>query len=86
MNQILKDTIYGKGAKTQVQFLADLGGMNEEETQVFWLIHKGFSDLRIQEETAMSRKAYERVEESVRAKLLLAVFHCINYTMDNLST
>lgn len=86
MNQYLKDTVYGKGTAAQVKFMAELGGMNEEETQVLHLIHSGKTDLYIQEEMSLSRKAYERVEESVRAKLLIAVFHCINYTMDNYRT
>lgn len=82
MNQIIKDTIYGKGTRAQVQFLADMGGMNEEETQILFDLHDGRSDLWIQEERGLSRKAYDRIEESIRAKLLLAVFFCINKAMD----
>lgn len=33
MNQTLKDTVYGKGTKRQVEFMAELGGMNEEEKE-----------------------------------------------------
>lgn len=83
MNQILKDTVYGKGTKQQVQLMAEIGGMNEEETTLFMHIHNGLSDITIQEEMGLSRKAYERIEESVRAKLLLAIFECINYYRDN---
>jgi len=86
MNQVLKDTVYGKGTAAHVSFMARCGGMNDEETEILKLIHEGKTDVFIQEEMSMSRKAYERVEESVRAKLLLAVFHCINFTMDKNST
>lgn len=82
MNQILKDTVYNRGTAKQVQFLADLGGMNEEETEILFDIHNGRTDVWIQEEHSLSRKAYERIEEAVRAKLLLAVFFCINKAMD----
>lgn len=82
MNQVLKDTIYGKGTAKQIQFIADLGGMNEEETEILFDIHNGRTELWIQEERNLSRKTYERIEESIRAKVLLAVFFCINKAMD----
>lgn len=83
MNQILKDTVYGKGTRKQVQFMADIGGMNTEETLMLYLIHDGKTEIYIQEEMGLSRKAYERIEESVRAKLLLAIFECINCHMEH---
>lgn len=82
MNSVLKTTIYGKGNSAQVKFLAELGGMNDEESRMLTLIHKGHSEVYIQQEMCLSRKSYERIEESVRAKLLIAVFHCINKCMD----
>lgn len=82
MNQIIKDIVYGKGNRHQVEFMAHIGGMNDEETEVFKMLHEGNAELFIQEELGLSRKAYGRIEESVRAKLLLAVFDCINYRMD----
>lgn len=82
MNQILKDTVYGKGTQRQVNFMAEIGGMNEEERQMFQLIHEGKSDIYIQQEMSLSRKAYERIEELVRSKLLIACFECINCHME----
>lgn len=82
MNQILKDTVYGKGTQRQVDFMAQLGGMNEEEKKLFQMIHEGKSEVVIQDMLSLSRKSYERVEESVRAKLLIAVFECILYRME----
>lgn len=82
MNQILKDSVYGMGTQKQAKFMADIGGMNDEERTVFYMLHEKKSDLTIQEELGLSRKAFERIESSVRAKLLLAVFQCINYHMD----
>lgn len=85
MNQCLKDTIYGKGTQKQVDFMATLGGMNELETKVFQLIHEGKTDLYIQEELALSRTSYQKVEDSVRSKLLVAVFECITCHMEHLT-
>ena len=83
MNQIIKDVVYGKGNRQQVGFIAHIGGMNEEEASVFQLIHEGKTELFIQNELNLSCKAYKRIEESVRAKMLLAIFDCINYRMDH---
>ena len=83
MNQILKDIVYGKGTQRQVNFMAELGGMTEEERSVFQMIHEGQTDLFIQEELCLDRKTYKRIEEAVRAKLLIAVFECINCHMEH---
>ena len=83
MNQYLKDIVYGKGTQRQIDFLARLGGMTDEEYKVFNLIHQQATDLDIQLEMALDKKTYARVEESVRAKLLIAVFECINCHMEH---
>lgn len=83
MNQYLKDIVYGKGTQKQIFFLAKIGGMNEEETKILNLIHNQETDLDIQLEMGMDKKTYARVEESVRAKLLLAIFECINCHMEH---
>lgn len=82
MNQILKNTVYGKGTTEQVRFMARLGGMNNEEQQLFEMLHEGKSDEYIQDMLNITRRSYERVEESVRAKLTIAIFTCINKAYD----
>lgn len=81
MNQVLKGSVYGKGTKRQIDFMAEAGGMNEEEATLFQLIHEGRTDLDIEMAMSLDRKARERIEESVRAKLTIAIFHCIDFTM-----
>lgn len=83
MNQILKDTVYNKGTRKQVNFLAEIGGMNDEEKEIFNLIHAGKTDAYIQDSMNLTRRTYERIEESIRAKLLLAIFECINCHMED---
>lgn len=81
MNQNLKDCVYGKGNQKQVDFIAEIGGMNKEEKTVFNLLHEGKSDTFIQDELGVSRSAYIKLEDSVRTKLTVAIFHCINIAM-----
>lgn len=81
MNQKIKDLIYTKGTQQQINFMAELGGMNEEEKTIFQLFHEGRSDEYIQDTLNISRSAFEKVSMSVRTKLIIAVFDCINYRM-----
>lgn len=83
MNQVLKHDIYGRGNKQQVEFVAQLGGMNEEETKMLMMLHDQKPDSYIQDVMGIDRKAFNYIESAVRAKLLLAVFDCINAKMDN---
>lgn len=63
--------------------MAELGGMNKEEKEIFILIHEGKTEAYIQDVKELSRKSYERLEENIRSKLLIAVFECINSKMNN---
>lgn len=49
---------------------------------MFFLIHEGKPDQVIMDCMNLSKRSYARVEESVRAKLLLAIFDCINHRME----
>ena len=82
MNQVLKDHVYGLGTKDQINYMASLGGLSEEETLFLQLAHAGMTDLYIQQELGLSRKSCDRVESAVRAKLTIAIFRCINRCMD----
>lgn len=83
MNQVLKENVYKLGNNEHVEFIADLSGMDEEEKILFMYLHKGYSDLTIQNEMSLSRKAYDRIERTVRTKLTLGIFQCINIAMDS---
>lgn len=83
MNQILKDMVYHLGTPKQVDFIAELGGMDEEEKRIFKMMHDKKTDLFIQEEIGVSKNGYSCVEDVVRSKFRLAVFDCINYRMEH---
>lgn len=81
MNQVLKETVYGKGTQEQVEFIQNLGGMNPTEKQIFQMLHDGKGDLDIQMDLALDRKTYERMVYNVRQKTAIAVMSCINLAM-----
>lgn len=83
MNQVLKRRVYQRGTTKQALFMSELGGMTEEETKMLLLLHEGRDDQYIQDALGISRNAFDLIEESTRAKLLIAVFECINFTRDN---
>lgn len=82
MNQTIKEVVYKKGSAKQIKFIAEIGGMDEEETNVFKLIHEGRSDEYIIDVLGMSRKSYKKVEDAMRTKLVVALFECINSHMN----
>ena len=82
MNQSIKEVVYGKGTDKQINFIAMVGGMNSEETQMFHLIHDGRSDAYIIDTMGLSRKSFKKIEDSMRTKLVVALFECINKYMN----
>lgn len=84
MNQVLKDHVYGMGCEQEIGFLSDIGGMTGEEDAVFRLLHKGCTDLYIQEEMSIDKKTLARLEESIRTKLTVAVIKCVDFALDNM--
>ena len=84
MNQVLKDCVYGKGTQRQVDLMIMLGGMNEEEAKMLNLLHQGATETAIRMEMGLSsNNSYARIESAVRAKLAIAIFHCINIAEDH---
>ena len=81
MNQILKSAVYALGTADQLEFLADLGGMNAREKKFLMLLHEGQTDAFIESECGIDHKKYQSFEQMVRLKLTVAVFNCINQAM-----
>lgn len=78
MNQIIKELVYKKGTPQQIDFIAELGGMDEREKQFFELAHKGKTDDFIREELFLDKKGFSDLEKLVSVKLNIAVFQCIS--------
>lgn len=84
MNQYLKFAVYTMGTRNQCDFMAQLGGMSEDEKTVFTMLHDGRNEVEIQDKLHLSKSAYDLIEERVRKKVLIAVFDCINFRMQYL--
>ena len=82
MNQALKDRVYGKGTRRQLAYLAEIGGMNEEQLQLLMMLHDGKSDAYIEDTMSITKETRKRIEDAISAKLSIAIFHCIDFTMD----
>ena len=82
MNQILKRCVYRMATVQQAKFLARLGNMDEDETEILLALNKGKDDQYIMDQLGVTKNAYDLIERSMRAKILLAVFNCINFRME----
>lgn len=85
MNQVLKDHVYGMGCEAEIGFISDIGGMTAEEDAIFRMLHKGKTDLFIQEEMGIDKKTLGRIEESIRTKVTVAVIKCVDFALDRMN-
>lgn len=83
MNQILKEAVYSKGTEDQINVLADVGGMNQEERDMLHLMHENKDDQYIQDAMHVSRKSFEKIQVGMRTKLNIAIFRCVDFYMYN---
>lgn len=83
MNQAIKECVYGKGTAEQIAYMARIGGMNEAEKELFEMLHENKTDTYIMDVMGLNRKTYEKIESSMRTKLVIAIFECINNHMNN---
>lgn len=81
MNQVMQRKVYQLGTDEQAEFLADIGGMKGEVKRAFLLLHDGYKEQFIRNELGIEHDAYTLIEEMVSAKLMLAIFDCINSKM-----
>ena len=83
MNQVLQRSVYELGTDAHAEFLAEISGMKGETKQLFLMLHDGCKEREICHELGVEHDAYVNIERMARAKLMLAVFECINYRMQN---
>ena len=81
MNQVLRRRVYGKGTQRELDYIAQVGGMNAVEREVFMLLHDGHDAEYIKAELYIDRKKYDEIENAISTKLAIAVFYCINNSM-----
>lgn len=82
MNQVIKRVIYTKGTPEQVDYIAKIGGMSDDEREVLRCWHDAKTDLFMQEEIGCDKKALSDIEICTRMKVAIAVFRCIDRCME----
>lgn len=82
MNQYLKNAVYEKGSRAQLAFLEEISGMTELECKMIEAWHEGgLTDEGVWLKLGLTQTSAKPVEDAIRAKLAIAVFHCIDYCM-----
>lgn len=82
MNPVVRNRVYGKGNRHHVEFMIELCGFNDLESDMFRLLHEGKSDQYIEDALGITKPTREALESSIGAKLGIGIFECINKAMD----
>lgn len=79
MNQALKERFYSNGTQRHIKYVASVGGMTEEETEVLKLLHEKRDDEFIMDELSMDKKRLAQVEKMVGMKTAYALLHAVDF-------
>ena len=79
MNQTLKDRFYSNGTQRHIKYVASVGGMTEEETEVLKLLHEKRDDEFIMDALSMDKKRLAQVEKMVGMKTAYALLHAVDF-------
>ena len=85
MNPVIQRRVYQMGTVEQAGKIAEIGGMLPEEKEAFLLLHAGKKEKYIMDELGMTEKTYANVESAISAKVMVAVFQCICFAIDNMN-
>ena len=79
MNQALKERFYSNGTQRHIKYVASVGGMTEEETEVLKLLHEKRDDEFIMDSLSMDKKRLAQVEKMVGMKTAYALLHAVDF-------
>lgn len=74
MNQALRERFYSQGNKKHIDYVVRVSGMNEQEAEIFRLMHNGADDLMVESTMRIDRKRRSQLEKWLRKELLLLFF------------
>lgn len=83
INQTIKNRIYSLGTEKQLKFLSGKGGLTDEEYKLLILNHQNKPDSIIEDELCISKETRQEMEQLIKIKMAVAVFHCVDYTMEH---
>ena len=78
MNQALKERFYSNGTQRHIKYVASVGGMTEEETEVLKLLHEKRDDEYIMDALSMDKKRLAQVEKMVGMTTAYALLHAVD--------
>lgn len=83
MNQALRERFYSQGNKKHIDYVARVSGMNEQEAEIFRLMHNGADDLMVESAMCIDRKRRSQLEKMVAQRVSFAVLHALDFCIAN---
>lgn len=83
MNQALRERFYSQGNKKHIDYVVRVSGMNEQESELFRLMHNGADDLIVESTMCIDRKRRSQLEKMVAQRVAFAVLHALDYCIAN---
>ena len=83
MNQALRERFYGQGNKKHIDYVVRVSGMNEQEAEIFRMMHNGSDDLMVESAMCIDRKRRSQLEKMVAQRVVFAVLHALDFCIAN---
>ncbi len=83
MNQALRERFYSQGNKKHIDYIVRVSGMNDQEAEIFRLMHNGADDLMVESAMCIDRKRRSQLEKMVAQRVSFAVLHALDYCIAN---
>ena len=83
MNQALRERFYSQGNKKHIDYIVSVSGMNEQEAELFRMMHNGADDLMVESTMCIDRKRRAQLEKMVAQRVSFAVLHALDYCIAN---
>ena len=83
MNQALRERFYSQGNKKHIDYVVRVSGMNEQEAELFRMLHNGADDLMVESTLCIDRKRRSQLEKMVAQRVSFAVLHALDFCIAN---
>ena len=83
MNQALRERFYSQGNKKHIDYVIRISGMNEQEAEIFRLMHNRADDLMVESVMCIDRKRRSQLEKMVAQRVAFAVLHALDFCIAN---
>lgn len=83
MNQALRERFYSQGNKKHIDYIVRVSGMNDQEAEIFRLMHNGADDLMVESVMCIDRKRRSQLEKMVAQRVSFAVLHALDFCIAN---